>query len=229
LARFKRWLNVKIGSRRLLDLGLRRGPWGSGLRPFAGGLSLAKLEREVHGVDLGPLEPCLPGRLGTPKQRIELAPTLFLEDARRLLARLGEGSVDQPLLLIGRRHLRSNNSWMHNSLRLVRGRDRCTLLMHPDDAARLGVADAEKVAVVSRVGRVEVPLEVSAEVMPGVVSLPHGWGHHRSGVRLSVAEDFPGVSINDLTDDSLVDELCGNAVLSGVPVRVEPLESRNLD
>jgi len=110
---------------------------------------------------------------------------------------------------------------MHNSLRLVRGKDRCTLLMHPDDAARLGVAGEAKVAVVSRTGRIEAPLELSDEVMPGVVSLPHGWGHHRPGTELSVAGEHPGVSINDLTDESVVDDLCGNAVLSGVPVRVE--------
>jgi anaerobic selenocysteine-containing dehydrogenase len=221
LARFKRWLNAAIGPRRALDLGLRRGPWGSGLRPFGKGLSLTVLERAVHGVDLGPLEPCLPARLRTPKRRIELAPTPFVEDAQRLLATLDDDRNDQPLLLIGRRHLRSNNSWMHNSQRLVRGKDRCTLLMHPDDATRLGVAGQAKVAVVSRTGRIEAPLELSDEVMPGVVSLPHGWGHHRPGIELSVAEEHAGVSINDLTDESVVDELCGNAVLSGVPVRVE--------
>ena len=110
---------------------------------------------------------------------------------------------------------------MHNSLRLVRGKNRCTLLMHPDDAARLGVAGEAIVAVISRAGRIEVPLELSDEVMPGVVSLPHGWGHNRLGIELSVAGKHPGVSINDLTDESVVDDLCGNAVLSGVPVRVE--------
>ena len=220
-ARFKRWLNAKIGPRRILDLGLRRGPWGSGQRPFGKGLSLAALERAQHGVDLGPLEPCLPARLRTPRRRIELAPAPFVKDAQRLLATLDGDAKDQPLLLIGRRHLRSNNSWMHNSLRLVRGKDRCTLLMHPDDASRVGVAGETKVAVVSRTGRIEVPLELSDEVMPGVVSLPHGWGHHRPGTELSVAGKHPGVSVNDLTDESVVDDLCGNAVLNGVPVRVE--------
>jgi len=146
-----------------------------------------------------------------------------VKDVHRLLATLVGDPTDQPLLLVGRRHLRSNNSWMHNSLRLVRGKDRCTLLMHPDDAARLGVAGEAKVAVVSRTGRIEAPLELSDEVMPGVVSLPHGWGHHRPGSELSVAEEHPGVSINDLTDESVVDDLCGNAVLSGVPVRVESI------
>ena len=223
-AQFKRWMNAKIGPRRILDLGLRRGPWGSGLRAFGKGLSLPTLEKAVHGVDLGPLEPCLPARLRTPTRRIELAPAPFVEDIRRLLATLDRDPTDQPLLLIGRRHLRSNNSWMHNSSRLVRGKDRCTLLMHPADAARLGVAGEKRVAVVSRAGRIEVPLELSDEVMPGVVSLPHGWGHDRPGVELSVAGKHPGVSMNDLTDESVVDDLCGNAVLSGVPVRVESAE-----
>jgi len=223
-AQFKRWLNAKIGPRRSLDLGLRRGPWGSGLQPFGKGLSLPTLERAVHGIDLGPLEPCLPARLRTPNRRVELAPAPFVANTQRLLATLDDDPTDQPLLLIGRRHLRSNNSWMHNSLRLVRGKDRCTLLMHPDDAVRLGVAGETMVAVVSRAGRIEVPLELSDEVMPGVVSLPHGWGHHRPGIELSVAGKHPGVSINDLTDESEVDDLCGNAVLSGVAVRVEAVE-----
>jgi len=220
LAQFRRWLNARLGPRRILDLGLRRGPWGSGLRPFAKGLSTKSLERAIHGVDLGPLESCLPSRLRTPGRRVELAPAPFVEDVQRLLATL-DGGADRSLLLIGRRHLRSNNSWMHNSRRLVRGKDRCTLFMHPDDAARLGVAGEARVAVVSRTGRIEVPLELSDEVMRGVVSLPHGWGHDRPGTELSVAEEHPGVSINDLTDESVVDDLCGNAVLSGIPVRVE--------
>ena len=223
VARFKRWLNAKIGPRRILDLGLRRGPWGSGFIPYGKGLRLTTLEKSEHGLDLGPLEPCLPARLQTPNRRVELAPIPFVKDARRVLATLDGDPTDQPLLLIGRRHLRSNNSWMHNSRRLVRGRDRCTLLMHPEDAARTGVVGEAKVAVVSRAGRVEAPLELSDEVMPGVVSLPHGWGHHRPGTELSVAEEHPGVSINDLTDELVVDDLCGNAVLSGVPVWVEKL------
>ena len=222
LAQFKRWLNAKIGPRRILDLGLRRGPWGTGWRPFGKGLNLAVLEGAEHGIDLGPLEPCLPARLRTSTRRIELAPAPFVNDARRLLAEL-DSDTDQPLLLIGRRHLRSNNSWMHNSRRLVRGKDRCTLLVHPDDAARLGFSGEAEVAVISRAGRIEAPLELSDEVMPGVVSLPHGWGHHRAGTVLSVAGEHPGVSMNDLTDESVVDDLCGNAVLSGVPVRVEKI------
>ena len=117
--------------------------------------------------------------------------------------------------------LRSNNSWMHNSHRLVKGRNRCTLLMHPDDAARRNLTSQEKVRVSSRVGSLEIELEVSAEIMPGVVSIPHGWGHDRPGVSLATAQKHAGQSVNDLTDDEVIDVLSGNAVLSGVPVRVE--------
>ncbi len=223
LARVRRWVNAKMGPRRMLDLGLRRGPWGDGRHPSGKGLSLSALEKVPHGIDLGPLEPCLPERLRTPNGRIDLAPAPMVKDVQRLLAVVDNEPADRQLLLIGRRHVRSNNSWMHNSLRLVRGKDRCTLLMHPDDATRIGVAGKAKVAVVSRIGRIEVTLELSDEVMPGVISLPHGWGHHRPGIALSVAGNHAGVSVNDLTDESVVDDLCGNAVLSGVPVRVEPI------
>jgi anaerobic selenocysteine-containing dehydrogenase len=197
--------------------------------PFGGGLTLAKLRRAEHGMDLGPLEPCLPARLHTPGRRIELAPELFITDLGRLRRRLGTPPAatagNGELLLIGRRDVRSNNSWMHNFPRLMRGRDRCTLLMHPRDADRLGLAEESRVAVVSRTGRVTVPLEISDRVMPGVVSLPHGWGHHREGIRLATASSHPGASLNDLTDECQVDLLCGTAVLNGVAVRVEPADT----
>ncbi|MFV2072765.1 MAG: molybdopterin-dependent oxidoreductase [Thermoanaerobaculales bacterium] len=225
-ARFKRWLDVRLGPRRLLDLGLRFGPYGDGLRPFGGGLKLKKLEKALHGLDLGPLTPCLPARLRTPDRRIELAPQVFVDDVPRLQKELealtGAAGDSASLLLVGRRHVRSNNSWMHNFPRLMRGRDRCTLLMHPDDASRLGLEAGRRVVVVSSTGRIGAPLELSEEMMPGVVSLPHGWGHHRPGTRLTTAERHSGVSLNDLTDDQQVDPTCGNAVLSGVRVRVEP-------
>lgn len=226
-ARFKRRLNAMLGPRRLLDLGLRFGPYGSRLRPFGGGLDLRALENAPHGLDLGPLEPCLPQRLQRPGKRIELAPEEFIKDVQRLRRRLDRSPSDGSLLLIGRRHLRSNNSWMHNLPRLMGGRERCTLLMHPGDAARLGLEGAERVAVVSGTGRIEVTLEPSDEIMPGVVSLPHGWGHHRQGTRLTIAERRPGASLNDLGDARLVDPVCGNAVLNGVPVRVEPADSQD--
>jgi anaerobic selenocysteine-containing dehydrogenase len=132
-----------------------------------------------------------------------------------------EQGAGDSLLLIGRRQLRSNNSWMHNCHRLVRGKQRCTLLMHPEDAVRLGLEDGRIVAIRSRVGRIEAPLELSDEIMPGVVSLPHGWGHDRQGTRLSVAGQHPGASANDITDEQQVDPLIGTAVLNGVPVLIE--------
>ena len=200
-ARWKHWLNAKLGPRRLLDLGLRMGPYGSRFRPFGGGLDLARVESAPHGIDLGPLEPCLPGRLKTADCRIELAPAQFLDDVRRLREKLGRGRADERLLLIGRRHTRSNNSWMHNVPRLMKGRERCTLLVHPDDTGRLGIENGDRVVVNSGTGRITVPVQLSDEVMPGVVSLPHGWGHDRSGTRLGCAEEHPGASANDLTDD----------------------------
>ena len=171
------------------------------------------------------MESCLPGRLHTPDGRIHAVPERFLADLTRLQASLDPPAVAAglDLQLIGRRQLRSNNSWMHNAPRLMKGRDRCTLLIHPDDAAARGLASGDRARVRSRVGEVEVPVEVSPTVMPGVVSLPHGFGHDRPGVRLRVASRQPGVSMNDLTDAGVVDELAGTAVLSGVPVAVEAL------
>ena len=182
------------------------------------GLDLSRLRAEPNGVDLGPLEQALPRRLATRDRRLPLAPALFIADLVRA-ARVLELPASS-LALIGRRHVRSNNSWMHNSLRLVKGKPRCTLLIHPVDAAARGVVDGSRVRVSSRVGTVEVPAEVTADIQPGVVSLPHGWGHGRPGVRLAVASTHAGVSINDLVDDQRVDALTGTAVLNGTPVEV---------
>ncbi len=222
VARCKRWLSARLGPRRLLDLGLRMGPYGTGFRPFGGGLDLSRLEAAPHGIDLGPLEPCLPARLMTADRRIEMAPAPFVDDVKRLRHGLDTGGNDQRLLLVGRRNQRSNNSWMHNVPRLMKGRERCTLLVHPDDARRLEIESGDRVVVTSKTGRIVVPVQLSDEVMPGVVSLPHGWGHTRPGTRLGCAHEQPGASANDLTDDRVVDSSCGNAVLNGVPVRVEP-------
>jgi anaerobic selenocysteine-containing dehydrogenase len=183
------------------------------------GLSLRRLEQAPHGVDLGPLEPNLLRRLATSDGKAQLAPVRHLQDLERAARALGE---DPPgLVLIGRRHVRSNNSWMHNSQRLVKGKSRCTLLVHPDDAARRGITDGATVRLRSRVGAVEVTAEVSSAVMPGVVSLPHGWGHDRAGIRLAVASRHAGASINDVIDDQRIDALTGTAVLNGTPVEVE--------
>ncbi|MCA9940399.1 MAG: molybdopterin-dependent oxidoreductase [Anaerolineales bacterium] len=211
----------------ILDLGLRYGPYGSwgGRRGRADGLNLAKLKRQPHGVDLGALRSCMPARLYTPTHRIELAPELFVADMARLAAHFFGGNAGREhtfdLALIGRRQLRSNNSWMHNSHRLVKGKERCTLLLHPEDAAVRGLQTGDMALVCSRVGQVRAQVAVSDEVMAGVVSLPHGWGHDRSGILLAVARENAGISINDLTDDHTIDPLTGNAAFSNVRVRVE--------
>ncbi|MBX7120195.1 MAG: molybdopterin-dependent oxidoreductase [Gemmatimonadaceae bacterium] len=222
---------ARLGPRRLVDHGLRTGPYGTGYRPFGGGLTVRALERAPSGVDLGALKPALPGRLRTADRRIHAAPELFLADIARLEARFlagAPGGEEHPgarpptadLELIGRRALRSCNSWMHNSERLVRGKRRCTLQMHPDDAARRGLADGASVRITTPRGAVTAELEVTDALMPGVVSLPHGWGHDRPGIRLGVAQAHAGASINDLTDDQRVDALTGNAAFSGVAVTV---------
>ena len=211
------------GPARMVDLALRAGPYGAGARVWRDGLTLDRVRQAPHGLDLGPLEPALPDRLKTPDRRIRAAPAPLLADLSRLAASLDSPALPDgfDLQLIGRRQLRSNNSWMHNAPRLMKGRDRCTLMLHPDDAAARGLASGDRARVRSRVGAVEVPVEVTDSVMRGVVSLPHGFGHDRAGASLTVAAKAPGVSMNDLTDSAEIDELSGTAVLSGVPVVVE--------
>jgi anaerobic selenocysteine-containing dehydrogenase len=221
-ARLRAWLTRatlgRLGPTGLVDWLLRFGPQ----RKLAGGgrLNMKRLRAEPHGLDLGPLEPCLPQRLVTSDRRVRLAPPTLSADLNRLERFLAQ--EPPALALIGRRDLRSNNSWMHNSERLVKGRERCTLLMHPHDAAERRLKPGQRVRVSSPVGAIEVPLEISADMAQGVVSLPHGWGHDRDGVRLRVATSRPGASVNDLNDDRRVDELCGTAAFSGQPVEVEP-------
>ncbi len=206
----------RLGPRALLDAGLRLGPYGRSDRK----LTLGVLERSPHGVDLGPLQSQLPRALHTADKRIHLVPEIYQRDMDRLRTMQTTPHAVSDLLLIGRRHLRSNNSWMHNSKRLVKGAPRCTLLIHPDDALQLGIDDGDLVAISSRVGAVRAPAEISDEMMRGVVSLPHGWGHDRPGTRLSVAEKHPGVSLNDLTDEQFLDGLSGTCGFSGVRVQV---------
>jgi anaerobic selenocysteine-containing dehydrogenase len=199
---------------------LRTGPYGDGFGATPGGLTLDVLLDQPHGVDLGPLEPRLPDVLRTPSGLVELAPEPIVADVDRLRAALAV-PVDG-MRLVGRRDLRSNNSWMHNVEVLVKGKPRCTLHVHPDDAARLGLVDGADAAVASRTGRVTVPVEVTDAIRPGVVSIPHGWGHDLDGVELSVARRYPGVNTNLLADEELVDPLSGTAVLNGIPVEVAP-------
>jgi hypothetical protein len=213
-------LEPRRGPERILDLMLRCGPYGDGFGTRADGLTLAKLERAPHGIDLGPLEPRLPELLRTPSGMIELAPEPLVADVERLRAALRRPAADG-LLLVGRRQLRSNNSWMHNLPVLMRGPARCTLQIHPGDAERHGLADGSAARVRSRTGAIELPVEVTDEVMEGVVSIPHGWGHGEPGVALAVAAAHPGANSNVLADERLLDAPSGNAVLNGIPVAVE--------
>jgi len=206
------------GPNRVLDLLLRAGVYGDGFDEHREGLSLKKLREAPHGIDLGPLESRLPGALATPSGTIELLHDLLAADVERLRRSMERPADD--LVLIGRRQLRSNNSWMHNAPTLVKGPERCTLLVHPRDAERLGIGEGARVRITSRVGAVEAPVSVSDEMMPGVVSLPHGWGHGLEGVGQRVAAAHPGAPSNFLADPQAVDALSGNAVLNGIPVSI---------
>jgi anaerobic selenocysteine-containing dehydrogenase len=209
------------GPERMLDLQIRTGPFGDRYGEVVDGLTLQHFRDRPHGIDMGPMRPRVRELLNTPSGKIELAPPYITADVPRLAARLGREN-GHALVLVSRRHLRSNNSWMHNVKVLVKGKDRCTLLVHPDDAARLGLGDAQLARVSSEAGAVEVPVEVSDEMMPGVVSLPHGWGHDKPGTRLSVAREHAGVNNNLLAPGHLVDPLSNNAVVNGIPVEVVP-------
>lgn len=220
-------LGERRGPDRLLDLLLRCGPYGAGFPGHPGrgngtALSLDLLEENPHGIDLGPLEPRLPELLRTPSGRIELCPPALVADLERLEGSLAAASADGSMVLIGRRHLRSNNSWMHNLPHLVRGKDRCTMHVSPADAERLGLTDGSSAKVSSRAGAVEVPVEVTEKIMDGVVSIPHGWGHDDDSIRMEVAARNHGVNSNILADETIVDPLSGNAVLNGIPVTVAP-------
>ncbi len=214
-------LGERRGPERLLDLMLRTGPYGDGFGSRPGGLSLDVLLEHPHGVDLGPLTPRLPEVLRTPSGRVELAPEPLVADVARLEASLARDEGDS-LVLVGRRHLRDNNSWMHNLPVILKGKPRCTLQVHLGDARRLGLADGQPAEVASRTGRVTVPVEVTGSIRPGVVSLPHGWGHDLDGSALRVAATRPGANSNVLSDEEAFDPLSGNAVLNGIPVKVAP-------
>ena len=202
--------------RERIDAGLRAGPYAT---------SIDDLRTHPHGVDFGPMVSVMPQRLLSADGRIDLAPAAMLADLARLRRALA--APVPPLVLVGRRDLRGNNSWMHNAPRLMRGADRCTLVLHPDDAAARGIAPGDRVVVRSRTGSIEVPVEIASDVMPGVASLPHGYGHARAGVRAPVAVASPGASLNDLTDRDRLDELTGNAALSGIAIEVARVAPRS--
>ncbi len=204
------------GPLRILDFQIRTGPFGDHFGAKPDGLTLADFEAAPHGIHMGPMIPRLAEVLKTPSGKVELAPPYITADLGRLQKRVGRKESD--LLLVSRRHVRSNNSWMHNVPSLVSGRDRCTLLVHPDDASRCGVRDGAKAEVRSEAGVIVVPVEVSDEMTPGVVSLPHGWGHDRPGIRVAVAREHPGVNNNLLAPGTFVDEISGNQAVNGIPV-----------
>ena len=215
-------LSVRLGGEKPLNLVAPEVKLNFGLQFGKYKLSLEELQRNPHGIDLGALEPCLPERLFTDNKRIDLAPEILVKDLERL-KRENETNEDFPFALIGRRNLRDNNSWLHNSEILTKGKNRCTILMNETDARDLNFSDGQKVKVSSRVGTVEIPLETTDKIMRGVVSIPHGYGHALDGVKLDTARANAGVSLNDLTDENLIDELTGNAAFSNVRVRLESI------
>lgn len=206
------------GPERMLDLTLRTGPFGDQYGKNPGGLTLDTLKANPNGIDFGPMVPQLPDILGTPDKKIRLAPQYLLDDLPRLAARMERPA--EPLVLVSRRHLRSNNTWLHNVPALMKGKDRCTLLIHPDDAARCGIADNDIVTVKSEAGEIRVPVEITDAIKPGVVSMPHGWGHGKPGTRMTVANGSPGANTNVLSPPTFVDQPSGNGVLNGIPVTI---------
>ena len=194
---------------------------GEALRRGGSGLTFDELAAKPHGVDLGPLRPNLLARIQTASGAIECAPPLLLEEVARLAAHVREPVPAGTLLLIGRREIRSNNSWMHNAPRLVKGKPRHHLLVHPADLRARGFEDGATVQVRSRTGSIRIEARASESMMPGVVCLPHGFGHQRDGVRLTRATAVAGASYNDLTDPLAIDQASGNAALNGLPVWIE--------
>ena len=203
-----------FGPKFLLEQGLKYGPYKD--------VTLDTLIDNPHGIDLGPLHRMLPDAIKHADKQINLNVDFYQADLARVKEMMQQYD-DQEILLIGRRHVRSNNSWLHNSYRLVKGKSRCTLMLHPQTAVQHGITDGQDVRVTSRVGSVVIAAEVTDELMPGVVSIPHGFGHGRKGVKQKIAQAHAGVSVNDLTDDTLIDQLSGNAAVNGVPVQLEAL------
>jgi len=216
---------LMLGPAWIINMLLKKGPYAQSHQ-----LNLKKLKRNPHGIDLGPMQPCLPKRLFTNDHMINLAPVELLSDLGRLEKNLahesenpGKHKPEFDLLLIGRRDLRSNNSWLHNSYRMVKGKNRCLALIHPKDAQSRELSVGDMACVRSRVGEIRIPVAITEHIKPGVISIPHGWGHQMSGVKLQVAEQHAGVNTNILTDHHLTDGLSGNAALNGVPVSLSKI------
>ncbi len=220
----------RMSPQRLVELIILTSPRGILRAGRKRGLTLGRIKAAPHGIDLGALEPCLPGALGTKSRRINLAAPLLMAEVAQLTKRADEDAVAAgngfDLTLIGRRQLRGCNSWMHNSPRLMKGSDRCTAMLHPDDAAGRGLTDGDVVRVSSQIGSIDVPLQLTDTMRPGVVSIPHGFGHDRPGVGWQLAATKPGASVNDINDPALYDVLSGNAAMNSVPVRIEPVSGQ---
>jgi anaerobic selenocysteine-containing dehydrogenase len=214
----KKEIVPRLGSEWIINKNLKQGPYYK-----SHGLDIKKLKQSPHGIDLGPMQPCLPGRLFTSDKTIRLAPAEFVADLVKLKDSLAtdraeSGRSEFDLRLIGRRDPRTNNSWLHNSYRMVKGKKRCLAMIHPQDAASRMLEDGDMAVVSSRAGSIKIPVAISADMMPGVISIPHGWGHQMDGIELSVASQHAGVNTNILTDETFLDSLSGNAALNGVPV-----------
>jgi anaerobic selenocysteine-containing dehydrogenase len=210
------------GPERLLDFTLRTGTFGDRYGERPDGINLGKVKAAPNGIDLGPNVPALADVLQTTSGKVVLAPPYITADLPRLAARLDRQRDD--LVLISRRHLRSNNSWMHNVNVLVKGKERCTLLIHPRDATRCDIRDGRPARITSDAGSLVVTAEVTDAIKPGVVSLPHGWGHGKPRTQLSVANEHAGVNTNELSPGTFVDAPSGNAAVNGIPVTVSRVE-----
>ena len=218
------FLSKKFGPEWLLDLGIRIGEYGSLKSLFKwNGLTLSKVKKQVHGVDLGPLKPRFPKRLFTSDKKIDLAPSIFIDDLKRVISNMAHSNANGSLTLIGRRQLRSNNSWMHNCPSLMSGRDRFLILMNPLDAQKKSIADGQKVRVKTSNAQIELEAKLSTEMMPGVISIPHGWGHEGKDTQQKIALENKGGNLNALGDDLAIDPVSGNADLHIRNVKVYPI------
>ncbi|MCF2530319.1 molybdopterin oxidoreductase family protein [Yinghuangia soli] len=211
------------GPERIIDLSIRTGPWGDRYGRVEGGMTLSDFKAAPNGIDLGPMEPRVAEILHTESGFVELAPAYITADLPRLRAHVDRAADPSGLLLVSRRHLRSKNSWLHNVPALVGGTNKCTLLVHPDDAARAGLTDGEAAEVASQEGSIQVAVQITDEMMPGVVSMPHGWGHDEPGTRMATARAHAGVNSNVLAPGTFVDPVSGNAAVNGIPVTVTPV------
>jgi len=223
-SKINHFLSKKFGPEWLLDLGIRIGEYGSLKSLFKwNGLTLSKVKKQVHGVDLGPLKPRFPKRLFTSDKKIDLAPSIFIDDLKRVISNVAQSNANGSLTLIGRRQLRSNNSWMHNCPSLMSGRDRFLILMNPLDAQKKSIADGQKVRVKTSNAQIELEAKLSTEMMPGVISIPHGWGHEGKDTQQRIALENKGGNLNALGDDLAIDPVSGNADLHIRNVKVYPI------